>query len=248
MKLRAKPIIQAHRGASAYAPENTMEAFRMARDMRADAIELDVHLTRDGKLVVIHDADISRTSNGHGAVADMSLAELNQYNFAAGFAEQYSSTRVHIPTLEEVYDLVRGTGMLVNVELKGGGEDMVHLVAEHETKCHMEGLVIYSSFNHDWLDLMCTIIPDAYVAPLYVTGIEHPWEYARLHRASALHPRYETVYEDPEYISKCHENGIQVNVWTVDSTEEMKRLDALDVDSLITNRPDIALQALKKHV
>ena len=245
--MRAKPIIQAHRGASAYAPENTMEAFRMARDMRADGIELDVHLTRDGKLAVIHDADISRTSDGEGAVCDMSLSELRQYSYAAGFAEQYSGTKVNLPTLEEVYDLVRGTGMLVNVELKGGGEKMIRLAAECEKACGMEGLVIYSSFRHEWLDLMRAFCPEAYTAPLYVTGIDAPWEYARTHRASALHPRYETVYEYPDYIGRCHENGIQVNVWTVDSPEEMKRLDALGVDSLITNRPDVAFRALKKH-
>ena len=239
MKLRAKPIIQAHRGASAYAPENTMEAFRMARDMRADAIELDVHLTRDGKLVVIHDADISRTSNGHGAVADMSLAELNQYNFAAGFAEQYSSTRVHIPTLEEVYDLVRGTGMLVNVELKGGGEDMVHLVAEHETKCHMEGLVIYSSFNHDTVKKIKEICPTARTGMLYCDGIYQPVTYASMIQADALHP---AIYhlQNTELVKAAHQNNMRIHVWTVNEESDFTYMAESGVDAIITNYPDRA--------
>ena len=107
--------IWAHRGASAYAPENTLEAIELALRMGADGIELDVHRTRDGKLVVIHDETVDRTSNGSGYVKDMTCAELKKLDFSNGF-EKYRGAR--IPTLKEVYGMLRSTQALINVEIK----------------------------------------------------------------------------------------------------------------------------------
>ena len=110
-----QPKIFAHRGASSYAPETTLPAFALAASQGADGIELDVHLTRDGQLVVIHDETLERTTNGSGWVKDHTLAQLQQLradNHMPGFAD------ASIPTLEQVLELVKPTGMLVNIELK----------------------------------------------------------------------------------------------------------------------------------
>ena len=109
--------IYAHRGASAYAPENTLPAFQAAMEQGADGIELDVHLSRDGELVVIHDEELDRTTNGTGLVKDHTLAELKKLcadNGMSGYGD------VRIPTLQEVLELVKPSGMLVNIELKTG--------------------------------------------------------------------------------------------------------------------------------
>ena len=107
--------IFAHRGASGYAPENTLEAFRLAMEQGADGIELDVHLTKDGEVVVIHDETLDRTSNGQGKVRDYTLEELKKFSFH-NHIEKYKG--VQIPTLKEVLDLVKNSSMKVNIELK----------------------------------------------------------------------------------------------------------------------------------
>ena len=109
--------IFAHRGASGYAPENTLEAFRLAMEQGADGIELDVHLTKDGEVVVIHDETLNRTSDGQGKVRDYTLEELKKFSFH-NHIEKYKG--VQIPTLKEVLDLVENSSMKVNIELKTG--------------------------------------------------------------------------------------------------------------------------------
>jgi len=108
-------LIYAHRGASAYAPENTLEAYRMAVEMGAEGIELDVHLSRDGEIVVIHDSTVDRTTNGSGSVPNFTLQELKELDASNGI-EDYRG--VKIPTLREVYELLQPFGTLVNVEIK----------------------------------------------------------------------------------------------------------------------------------
>ena len=140
--------IFAHRGASAYAPENTMEAFELAAKQGADGIELDVHVTKDGEVVVTHDEKIDRVSNGSGFIKDMTLRELKRLSFH-NHMESYVG--VGIPTLREVLEYVSTTNMDVNIELKTGiywypqiEEKTAFIVQE----TGMHDRVIYSSFNH----------------------------------------------------------------------------------------------------
>lgn len=112
-----KTKVWAHRGASAYAPENTLEAFQLAVDQKADGVELDVQMTKDGKLVVIHDETIDRTSDGHGRVMDHTLSELKKMKFNRTHPEYADAT---IPTLAEVYELLKPAGLEINVEIKTG--------------------------------------------------------------------------------------------------------------------------------
>ena len=138
----------AHRGASAYAPENTLAAFRLAEEQGADGIELDVQLTKDGQVVVIHDENIDRTGTGTGAVRDYTLEELRKLSFH-NHMEAYEGEK--IPTLEEVLTFVKQGRMEVNIELKTGVywyPEIEKKTIEIVKKAGMEERVIYSSFNH----------------------------------------------------------------------------------------------------
>ena len=162
-----QPKIFAHRGASSYAPENTLPAFALAASQGADGIELDVHLTRDGQLVVIHDETLERTTNGSGWVKDHTLAQLQQLradNHTPGFAD------ASIPTLEQVLELVKPTGMLVNIELKTSliwYEGLEEKTVELVRAMGMEDRVIYSSFNHYSIEKVRQLDPEAETAYLY---------------------------------------------------------------------------------
>ena len=143
-----KTKVWAHRGASAYAPENTLEAFLLAAEQGADGVELDVQLTKDGEMVVVHDEEIDRVSDGSGFVKDYTLAELKILNFNKTHPEYQD---VKIPTLREVYEALKPTGVTINVELKTGifwYKDLEKKVLELTKEMEMEDRVIYSSFNH----------------------------------------------------------------------------------------------------
>lgn len=233
--------VWAHRGASGYAPENTIPAFRMAMEMGADGIELDVHLSSDGKLVVIHDEAVDRTSNGTGYVADMTCQQLKKLDFSCGMAE-YRDTR--IPTLKEVYGLVKKSTMTVNVEVKcdkvmydGIWDKLIRL----EREMGMQGRVIYSSFNHYVLLKLREIDPDAKIGLLYSNAMVDPWVYAEYLKADALHPHCRAALLCPGLIEGCAQNGIEVNAWAADTEQDMAALMEKDINALITNYPDVAL-------
>lgn len=140
--------VWAHRGASGYAPENTMDAFRKAIEMKADGIELDVHLTKDGEVVVIHDEVLDRVSDGTGRVQDFTYNELKKFNFNKLHPEYKEE---EIPTLEEVYQLIKPTDLTINVEMKTGNTfypGMEDKVLELTKKYDMMDRIIVSSFNH----------------------------------------------------------------------------------------------------
>ena len=240
-----KTQIWAHRGASAYAPENTLEAFQLAIDMKSDGIELDVYLTVDGELAVIHDGAIDRTSNGTGKVTELPFSEMRKYDF--GYSDKFNGKykNVKIPSLAEVFDLVYSSGITVNVELKSTGIELIRKVIECEKAMKMSGRIVYSAFWHHNLTAISELDPTAFTAPLYSNNIVKPWCYADSFGAKALHPHFEDVYFNEDYVRKSHELGIRVHPWTVDDEVNLRKLAGLGVDAIITNKPDTALEVLK---
>lgn len=233
--------IQAHRGASAYRPENTLEAFSLAIDQKADGIELDVHLTKDGHVVVAHDERLERVSNGSGLIHDHTLAALKLLNFNKLFPDQ---PVCRIPTLEEVFALVQDAPVTVNIELKTTEllyPELPEKLVQLERQYAMSDRVLYSSFNHYSLLAVKKINPTAQIGLLYAMGIVDPWVYAKYVFASAIHPHYFIISALPETVARCHENGIMVNVWTVDDINAMRFMISCGVDAIITNKPDIAV-------
>ena len=230
----------AHRGASHDAPQNTLAAFRLAREMGADGVELDVQVSRDGEAVVIHDFTVDATTDGQGRVADKTLAELKELDAGSWFDERFAGQR--IPTLQEVIIEV-GHQLLLNIELKTKGfgnpalvAEVVRLIEDH----NLVHRVIVSSFNPFALRRVKKLnhrIP---------TGLLYHFDLpAHLIRAllvfladpDALHPEKHLISQ--EYVDWARERGYRVNVWTVDEPAEMERLIALGVDGIITNRPDV---------
>lgn len=259
-KKRARTTkIWAHRGSSGFAPENTLPAFEVAKELDIDGIELDVQMTKDGELVVIHDETINRTSDGKGYVKDFTLEQLRQFNFAKN---KPAFGFVTIPTLREVYELFQDTDYVINVELKTSviaydGSDVTVGNYNEETnyrevvpdcrcieeKVHeltvemgMEDHVIYSSFSHASILKMKQYVTKEQTAFLFSDGWLDVAAYGKSHQVNALHPSMD--YLDLEKtIQKCHEKGMKVHVWTVNEEEHALRLRDMGVDAIITNHP-----------
>ena len=236
-----KPLVWAHRGASGYAPENTLPAFKMAADMKADGVELDVQLTKDGVIVVCHDEKIDRTSNGAGFIRDYTLEELKKYDFCNGNIA-YEETQ--IPTMEEVFDLLKPTGLTINIELKTGEyfypgleEKIVELTKEKG----WNDRVIYSSFNHYSIMKIKELDPEAKTGFLYADGTLNMPGYAAENQVNALHPAFYNL-QYPGFMEDCAMYDIDVNVWTVNSEKDMLRCRELLVNAVITNYPDKAIK------
>ena len=221
------PKIIAHRGASAHAPENTMAAFQLALDMAADGIELDAMLSKEGEIVVIHDDSVDRTTNGTGAVRELTLAELQSLD--AGGGER-------IPSLKQVLNRFSGQ-FLINIELKNFGsifDDLPLKVADLVKAYDDPQSIIISSFNPFNLPRFHRQCPEIPLGLLTDKNKAKHWLW-RLFKFDALHPHYSDV--DATLVSALHARGRQVNVWTVDDPAEIKRLAGLGVDSIITNDP-----------
>lgn len=238
--------IWAHRGASAYAPENTIPAFKLALEQGADGIELDLQRTADGELVVIHDETINRTSNGFGKVVDLTLEELRRCDFSNGFIGHHNT---RIPTLAETLDLLGPAGVVINIELKNTIQLYPGMEDEALEMVKAAGLldrVVFSSFNHFSLANLRDRVQPGNIGLLYADGLYDPWIYAGWFGAGALHPHVR-VLQQPHYLWLCHEAGIKVHTWTVDEPEDIEHLVSQGVDAIVTNFPDVARRAMGRR-
>lgn len=228
-------IIMAHRGYSSKAPENTMPAFELAMEAGSGGIELDVHLTKDGEVVVIHDDVLNRTTNGKGQVEEFTMAELKELDAGSWFSPEFKGTK--LPTLREVLELISQHNVLLNVETKTalGFEQLNEKLAPLLDEYAMWEKTIISSFNHYALVHIKTIRPQARTGILYNCALVNPWVYAKSIGASALHAYHRTVI--PELVQVAQQNGMMVNVWTVDEAVDIERVTLAKVDSIITNVP-----------
>ena len=233
-------MIFAHRGASGYAPENTLEAFQLAVDQGADGVELDVQLTRDHQLIVTHDERIDRVSDGTGFINSLTLKEIKKHLFNMTHPE-YSEARA--PTLEEVLVLLAPTGLKVNIELKnsrlpypGMEEKCLNLVES----LGLNERVVYSSFNHHSLQFIKRLNRQAVCGLLYDCCLIQPANYLKLTGLDAVHPHYSDLLLYPDEYEAVRLQGGQVNVWTVNDDREMRKVIDAGADILITNYPDRA--------
>lgn len=236
--------VWAHRGASAYAPENTMEAFALAVEQRADGIELDVHLSADGEVVVAHDETVDRVSDGTGRIVQMTLAELRRLHFNQVKPDYSAMARV--PTLREVLDLLRPTNLVLNIELKNSIEaypGMEQRCIDLVRAAGMRDRVWYSSFNHHSLKQIKAIDPGAPCGILYSSTMVEPWSYARNLGLDALHPHFSELLI-PDEVPQSHTAGVRIHTWTVNETEHLEAVARTGVDAIITNFPDRALRVL----
>ncbi len=231
--------IWAHRGASGIMPENTLPAFAMAIEQKADGIELDVQLTRDGVPVICHDFEIDRVSDGKGMIRDLTLAELRSFNFNQLHPEQGF---VPIPTLAEVFDLVRQTSLEINVEIKSGKviyPGIEEKILDLEKEFTMQRRIWYSSFNHLSVMKIRQLNPASRCGVLYDCVLVDPWVYASRLGVQAIHP-YHSILAYPGLVKACREAGIAIHAWTINKPDDLRHAFELGIEALITNWPDKA--------
>nr|WP_053372438.1 glycerophosphodiester phosphodiesterase [Paenibacillus sp. FJAT-27812] len=227
----------AHRGASGYCPENTLGAFKKALELGATGIETDVHLTRDGRIAVIHDESLARTAGLNQLVKDTDYEELASLDAGSWFAPSFANER--IPALEQLLELLQSTDTILNIELKNDYiqyKDIEHKVIDMVRAYHMTDRVILSSFNHYSLALCKQLAPEIRTGVLYMEGLYRPWDYARTLQADALHAYHFAVL--PEWVAEASDNGIDYNPFTVNDIPEMERLLDAGVAGIITDYPD----------
>lgn len=237
--------IFAHRGFSGYYPENTMLAFqKVAEETVADGIELDIQLTKDGEIVIMHDEMLDRTTNGSGWLKDHTLGELKM--LSVGVNVKGFFPRQTIPTLREYFTWLKTTKLITNIELKtsyfeyeGIEEKLIAMVKEFG----LEDQIWYSSFNHYTVARIKKLMPEAKCGLLTDTWLMNIGEYAASQGAASVNAR--TYFCAKEGVAAdLHAHNIALQAWTPNDAEMMQELVDAGVDVLITNYPDIAAKVL----
>lgn len=246
---RGHPVLNmGHRGAREVAPENTLSSFLAAEMMGAHGIELDVMFSKDHELVVIHDYDLDATSNGKGPVKGYTMAEIKEFDAGSWFDEAFTGER--IPTLQEVLKAI-DPETLINIELKTESpatDGLENAVVEVIREYNLYKRVIVSSFNPiallrvKWADKNIPV--GLLYAPDLPRYLSEGW-FISLLRPEALHPEIGMV--DENYMERARKKGYRVNVWTVNEAADMKRMLDLEVDGIITDRPDLLQQLMEER-
>jgi glycerophosphoryl diester phosphodiesterase len=255
------PVNFAHRGASARAPENTLEAFRLAVEAGAGGLELDVHMTRDGEIVVIHDASVDRTTDGSGVVAGMTLDGLRAldagYRFSpdGGRTYPYRGRGLRIPSLAEVYEEFPAASVNIDIkEPQPGAEEAVLRVirdaeAEERSLVVSDHHAVVRRFRKVSGGLISTGASRLEIAAFYISS--------RLRLELLVHPAYDALQVPvehegialvtPRFVRAAHSRGARVDAWTINDAREMGRLLDLGVDVIMTDRPETLAGVLEGH-
>ncbi len=213
-----------HRGARAYEPENTVRSFRKAVEMGVDAVELDIRKTKDNELVVIHDENVKKTTNGNGLVSDLTLQQIK------GFSTDKNDK---IPTLKEAFEAI-DKKVIVFVELKETGyEDQVLQVID---KMNRKKSVVVVSFLEDALKKVRQLDPEIQTGLIYAKH-KNPLKSALELKAQWLLAFYRFIHT--ANVQKAHENGLKVLVWTVNTPGEVAEMKKKGVDAIASDKPDI---------
>jgi glycerophosphoryl diester phosphodiesterase len=216
-----------HRGARAYEPENTLRSFKKALEIGVDAVELDVRKTKDDQLVVIHDADVKRTTDGNGLVSELTLKEIKEFSAEKG---------EKIPTLKEALDFLdKKAKTLIELKEEGVEEKVLSLVNEKG----LQKNVIIVSFIEAALRKVRELDREVETGLLYATH-KNPVKAALDLKASYLLPLYRFTHT--ANVQKAHENGLKVIVWTVNTPEEVAEYAKKGVDGIASDKPDILNQ------
>ena len=248
-----RPAVVAHRGASALFPENTLESFRGAIEAGADAVELDVRMTADGVPVIMHDLDVSNTTDGAGFIHQLTLSEVKSLDASGG-----QGPRAEVPTLEEALHLLSGR-VGVNIEMKNmpgepafdspkeaAAEAVVRLLNEKT----YDGPVLVCSFN--WLSIERVQDMDGGIATGFLTtALIEPWAalvYVKSRGHQFVLPQAPSLFAAGRgFVEAAHADGIRVGTWTVDDPEAIERLFDMGVDAVATNDPEKAISARDRH-
>lgn len=232
-----------HRGAMGHAPENTMASFRKAREMGSEFVECDVHISKDGKCIVIHDESVERTTDGQGLIRDLTLSQIRKLDAGSWAAKEFKGERV--PTLQDLllwaklHTSRRGFQMGIAIEIKNEPvryDRIEERVIKAVEDCGMESRVILISFDHGVVKRAKAVNSKISAGILYNRSIEDPLRRARELGADALFPRRHLVTKD--LVRKAHARGLAVATWTVNDPREMRKLLSYKIDAIASNYPD----------
>ncbi|RTY81850.1 glycerophosphodiester phosphodiesterase [Flavobacterium sp. ZB4P23] len=218
-----------HRGAKGYEPENTLVSFQKAIDLHVDGIELDVHLSADEELIVIHDETIDRTTNGKGFVKVLSLQELKAFRI---------NGKHQIPTLQEVFDLVN-QGCLINIELKSyeATDKVVSLIEKYVAKKGWKyDRFLISSFDWNALQQVAFLNDKISIGVLTETDLDLALAFAKFIQAKSIHPHFHLLTK--ENTAQMQEKGLQVFPWTINELEDIEKIKTFNVNGIITDFPN----------
>lgn len=253
-KSSSLPLIIAHRGASGSAPENTLAAVQKALDIQVPIIEIDVHLTQDHQLAVIHDATVDRTTNSRGAIKDLEMSFLKSLDAGSWFSEDYVGEK--IPTLEEVMKLVDGkSSLLVEIKPTWTGDHSAEkqvLALIRKYKAH--DWCIVQSFDSKVLENMRELDPTIELHKLVVGNMpllplhyDTKWRWGSFMKYSqyaAVNPYYKLLSKSK--VKRLHKRGQKVFSWTIDDPEKISKTAKKNVDGIITNHPERAKTIISK--
>jgi len=241
---RNRPRVIAHRGASGYAPETTLEAYRLALEMEVDGVEMDVHRLRDGAIIAIHDLDVKRTTDGRGKIPDLTLAELKALDAGSWFNRAFPEKArpeyvgLKVPTLQEILDLVKGSRAGLYIEIKNP-ERYPDIESSLLSLLGGNGLrerARFLSFSSQSVRAIKTLDPSSHTALLASGTIRDPVQKALRVFADELAIRHDLA--TPAIVERAHQNGLSLSVWTVDRHSDLERMVRLGADAIITNYPD----------
>jgi glycerophosphoryl diester phosphodiesterase len=236
-------LLIAHRGASGHAPENTLASFKKAVSLGATFIETDLQLTRDARLVAIHDETVNRTTNGKGAVHDMTLADLRRLDAGSWFGSEYAGER--IPTLAEILEFAKKHDVVFYLEMKPGGSwGGEHALISTLRDSGQIARTVIISFDANILATVRKIEPTVMTALLYDGQIEKPLDQALQIGARQLAVRGDFV--SPWLLTAARKKDLQVVCWTVNHSAHMRLLMAAGVDGIMSDYPDRLVAADKK--
>ena len=245
-------LVVAHRGASAQAPENTMEAFRLGIEAGADAIELDVHLTADGQLAVIHDGTLDRTTDRTGEVASLTMDEIREADAGARFARPYDSGSpfaargLRVPTLPEVLAWLPGTsGLVIEIKTRAAADAVVGAVADHPART--DGRLSAISFDEVAIDRVRALDPEVRTGYLVAPGqpIEPALTWAAEHGHAGVHPWEGDLGADPlPVLALAASLGLEVGCYVVNDPARMRVLSGTGLWGFVTDVPDVAVDTL----
>lgn len=242
-----KPLLLAHRGFSGKYPENSPLSFRkIVEETEADGIESDVHVTKDGELVIFHDPTVDRTSNGSGYIKDMTYEELLALDIGGWKSPEFAGE--HIWTLAQLLDFCRETRLLLNIELKNYEvfyPELEERVIAGIRAARMEERVFVSSFNHISMQRFKALCPEIETGLLYDKPMLDMESYIRRSSADNIHPRYMLLQYQPELVDLFHSRGMKINTWSVDDEADMRDMLSRGVDCVISNHPDLLCRVVK---
>ena len=236
----------AHRGFSGKYPENTILAFKKAIEAEADGIELDVQLTKDGEIVIIHDETIDRTTDGKGEVVSYTYEELSKFDASYIYRGKVGFNK--IPTLREYFELIKDTNIITNIELKTGINEYIGIeekVWDLIKEFNLTKRVIISSFNHYSILRMKKIAPELKYGLLSETWIINAGEYTKNLGVECYHPHFANMTED--IVKEIKSYGIEINTFTVNKKEQIYDMLNKGIDIIIGNFPDLTKKVILEY-